>query len=214
MAISTASTPRSPLFERSTSHVRILWTEEHKIDFVGLTSGQGVFSVAYAPLAYAEHEELGDVARDLSRAGSLLVPLAQNDIVLLGFNAPPEIEGAQRDFVFVTAGSWTRAGDSARHFAVAPPSDATMRVVGARPALGLVTMRVQLPQRAEAALRIFDVQGRLVRTLLDGPLDAGLHLATWDLRDRGNRRAARGVYFARLEVAGSRPMVEKIHVLR
>jgi subtilisin family serine protease len=51
-------------------------------------------------------------------------------------------------------------------------------------------------------LRIFDLQGRLVRTLVDGNQSAGEHLAVWTGRDEDGRRAASGTYFYRLEAPG------------
>jgi hypothetical protein len=46
---------------------------------------------------------------------------------------------------------------------------------------------------------VFNVAGRLVRTLADGPFAAGRHRRIWDGTDgRGNPVAA-GVYFARLD---------------
>jgi outer membrane protein assembly factor BamB len=55
-----------------------------------------------------------------------------------------------------------------------------------------------LPARAPVSLQIFDVQGRLVRTLVDGERDAGEHVAHWDGRNRGGTEVAAGIYFARL----------------
>ena len=47
-------------------------------------------------------------------------------------------------------------------------------------------------------LAIFDVRGRLVRTLHTGPLAAGPQAVTWDGRDAAGAAAAAGVYFYRL----------------
>lgn len=59
-----------------------------------------------------------------------------------------------------------------------------------------------LPQSGKVSLKIYDLSGRLVRTLQNGPLTAGRHVRVWDRRgDDGNRMRA-GVYFARLESSG------------
>jgi hypothetical protein len=63
---------------------------------------------------------------------------------------------------------------------------------------------------ARASLRIYDVAGRLVRTLLDGAVGAGDHRIVWQGRDDRGGEVASGVYFYRLEVDGaswSRSMV-------
>ena len=50
-----------------------------------------------------------------------------------------------------------------------------------------------------AAVRIYDVNGRLVRTLLDQSLAAGDHVAVWDGRGAAGRSAAAGIYYYRVE---------------
>lgn len=59
-----------------------------------------------------------------------------------------------------------------------------------------------LAERGNARLRVYDANGRLVRTLADGPREAGAHTVTWDGRDQAGRGAASGVYFVRLEAGG------------
>ncbi|MBK7190740.1 MAG: hypothetical protein IPH86_19315 [bacterium] len=52
-------------------------------------------------------------------------------------------------------------------------------------------------------LRIFDVAGRLVRTLHDGQvLPVGAHEAVWEGRDNAGQPVAAGVYHCRLETGG------------
>ena len=51
-------------------------------------------------------------------------------------------------------------------------------------------------------LRIYDVSGTLIRTLLDGPQTAGQKTVTWNGRDNRGRRATSGVYFYRLQAPG------------
>ncbi|MEZ5064919.1 MAG: S8 family serine peptidase [bacterium] len=64
------------------------------------------------------------------------------------------------------------------------------------------TVRFSLARRGPVSLDVFDVQGRRVRSLVSGPVDAGRHQAVWDGRDSGGQRVASGVYFVRLDVAG------------
>lgn len=55
---------------------------------------------------------------------------------------------------------------------------------------------------ARACIRIYDLQGRLVRTLVDEVFQPGIRTVTWRGRTDGGGEAASGVYFYRLEVAG------------
>jgi hypothetical protein len=59
-----------------------------------------------------------------------------------------------------------------------------------------------LPRAAHVDLRVFDVGGRSVRTLSNGPRPAGVHTAEWDGRDARGVRAGSGVFFVRLESDG------------
>jgi len=59
-----------------------------------------------------------------------------------------------------------------------------------------------LPKAGHTALRIYNINGQLVKTLQDENLEAGRHVIRWDgLNDRGVT-AASGVYFCRLEYVG------------
>jgi hypothetical protein len=67
------------------------------------------------------------------------------------------------------------------------------------------TVTFGLPPAAATApvsLCVFDVAGRLVRTLVDGYLGAGRHRVTWEGDDDRGRRVAGGTYFCRLQWNG------------
>lgn len=61
------------------------------------------------------------------------------------------------------------------------------------------TIRYSLPRAGNATIKIFNIQGQLVRTLVDGHVDAGHHEVTWNGTNQENETAASGVYFYRLE---------------
>lgn len=81
------------------------------------------------------------------------------------------------------------------------------------PFAGATTLAFQLPQAGEARLAVYDMNGRLVRGLFDGPLGAGLHLQAWDGRDDQGRALPDGVYFYRLDADGER-ISEKVMRVR
>ncbi|MBM3288001.1 MAG: T9SS type A sorting domain-containing protein, partial [Candidatus Eisenbacteria bacterium] len=60
-----------------------------------------------------------------------------------------------------------------------------------------------------ARLDLYDIQGRAVRRLLDGPRPAGLQSVVWDGRDEGGAAAPSGIYLYRLR-AGGRNEVRKL----
>ena len=61
------------------------------------------------------------------------------------------------------------------------------------------TIRYQVAQAGRATLRVYDVSGSLVRTLVDRVHPAGAFDARWDGRDGQGRPVASGVYFYRLQ---------------
>jgi flagellar hook assembly protein FlgD len=74
-------------------------------------------------------------------------------------------------------------------------------------------LRVEMSEAAHAKLELFDLSGRRLRSLADRVLDTGAHVVPWDGRDFEGRRAPPGLYFARLTVAGHRPVTTRV-VLR
>ncbi len=70
------------------------------------------------------------------------------------------------------------------------------------PARGSATLRFTLPGTGVASLAVYDVSGRLVRSLARGPFGAGPHVLRWDGRDAAGRVAPAGLYFVRLNAAG------------
>ena len=72
------------------------------------------------------------------------------------------------------------------------------------------TIRYSLSAPEHVDLRIHDLRGRVVRTLVAAQRPAGWHRAVWDGRDDAGRRVASGVYFYRL-AAG--PFVESRKML-
>jgi flagellar hook assembly protein FlgD len=66
---------------------------------------------------------------------------------------------------------------------------------------GVVSFSLPLP--TDARVEIFDIAGRRVARLLDGPRSAGTHTVEWDLTDDSGRAVASGVYLWRIEAGGS-----------
>lgn len=68
-------------------------------------------------------------------------------------------------------------------------------------------IRFSIPEIGRVYLAVYDVNGRLVRVLIDGELSVGAHEVTWDGRDEVGHEVASGVYLARLQyrASGSSP---------
>ncbi len=84
--------------------------------------------------------------------------------------------------------------------------------VAPNPSGGGDAVRLVLAARAAglATVALYDVSGRRVRSLHDGPLDAGPHAFAWDGRDDLGRRVPAGLYFARVRAGDGEVAVRKI----
>ena len=69
------------------------------------------------------------------------------------------------------------------------------------------------PCETDLSIDIYNVNGRLVRSLFSGPAAAGSHQVSWDGIDSHGASVARGVYFCRMNAQGF-SATEKIVVLR
>lgn len=75
------------------------------------------------------------------------------------------------------------------------------------------TIPFSLAQAGAVQLKVFDLLGREVATLVDGPLPAGSHIARWDGRDRDGVAVSSGVYLVKL-TAGAEVATRKIALLK
>lgn len=55
-----------------------------------------------------------------------------------------------------------------------------------------------LSHPSEISLRVFDMRGRMIRTILSSALPEGNHTAIWDGKDDSGRQVSSGPYFCRL----------------
>ncbi len=62
-------------------------------------------------------------------------------------------------------------------------------------------------------LQVYDIRGRLIRTLIDGPRGPGSYQVAWDGRDEKSRRVASGVYLYKIR-AGDFTSVRKMVLVR
>ena len=71
------------------------------------------------------------------------------------------------------------------------------------------SFQLDLVTASTVRLSLYNLNGRLTRTLIDGPMSAGSHVVAWNGTNNRGQRQASGIYFARVE-AGA--FVAKAHV--
>jgi len=94
-----------------------------------------------------------------------------------------------------------------------PLSDLHLAPAAPNPFRAATRIAFALQHETRVRAAIYDMQGRQVRSLANGPLEAGRHAFTWDGRDAEERLAPEGLYVARVE-AGDRVETRKISLIR
>jgi hypothetical protein len=90
-----------------------------------------------------------------------------------------------------------------------PPQSSPSRLrlsMSPNPTAGEIAIAFVLPQAATVTLRVCDVAGRSVRTLMAARLPAGDHVARWDGRTSAGNAAPDGIYFLDLSAGEYRSM--------
>ena len=96
-----------------------------------------------------------------------------------------------------------------------PSHSNTLANFSPNPLIGGGSGQIQftLDQQIQAKIAIFDIKGRLVKTLFDGTGVVGENIVSWDGTDANGRGVANGVYFYHLR-AGDYSAGKKVVVLR
>jgi hypothetical protein len=109
-------------------------------------------------------------------------------------------------FEFIpNVGEKTALAYAPRTYALYPPFP--------NPSYGKTTIRFSLPRDTELILKLYDVSGRALRTLIRGRIKAGVYLLSFDGRDDKGRILPNGVYLLRID-AGSYSRTRKLVILR
>lgn len=107
--------------------------------------------------------------------------------------------------------------NQARTVGVTPGAAAPRLALSVRgnPAVGPAaqSLALALPRSGRASVRVYDLSGALVTTLLERELEAGLHQVAWRGDDASGRKVAPGLYLAVLE-SGSERVTTKLSRLQ
>jgi hypothetical protein len=98
------------------------------------------------------------------------------------------------------------------------PGDVLPRILSLGPAVpnpatASTSVRLDLPAPGRVSMSVYDMCGRLVRTLHDGWMIQGSHAVTWDGDGEAGAPLSTGVYFLRAE-RGTASAVTKVVLLR
>lgn len=100
----------------------------------------------------------------------------------------------------------------------APPTESArfetaLRSIAPNPFNPDTEIQFTLSEQARVRIVVYDVSGRRVASLVDGPMEQGVHVVKWDGHDDSGRGAASGVYFVNM-LAGSRAFSKRVSLVK
>ena len=77
------------------------------------------------------------------------------------------------------------------------PETYAFEIVG-NPFVSTAVVKYALPVNEFVSIKVYDISGKLVKTLVSGNVDAGYYNLKWDGTDDSGRRLAEGIYFVKM----------------
>lgn len=182
--------------------VRLLFLRDHTIKSLRRVNVTETQVLQPLDLVQAGHSRFGDVSAAVRSIGGASTYLLSGDTLRCSFTAIPVLGGKVRDLFLQARGPQltqplasrgdpvSRAPQSTFEFNLAPPQP--------NPSAGQVDLSFSMAESGPVSIRIYDVAGRLIKTLVNEVTDAGSHLVPWDATDENGRRVSPGVYYCRM----------------
>jgi hypothetical protein len=181
--------------------VNLATPEPYFIDWIAAADTTGLEGhLAECPLVLATHSSRGDVVGDATISDGEAIELGQGESLDLEFALVDSTSSERTSFVLTTSGYTTDQAGANQQFSEASAEVCRLRRNSPNPFETSTSMRLLVPSPGRrASLRVYSLNGRVVRTLLDDWIEGGEQLLTWDGRNESGARVAAGVYFYRLE---------------
>ncbi len=170
---------------------------------VDLTSPEGTTVRLHNQSGGSVHNIVGWYPGDLAVDGpgsldDLIGENAQGEwTIWISDNAGADVGMLNSWCVRVIGGTGTDVADE-----FATPVRFELSGVSPNPFNPMTTVTYAMPAPGHVELAVYNVSGRLVKTLVDGDETAGWHAVAWDGRDDNGGSVASGVYFARMMADG------------
>ncbi|HEX5141063.1 MAG TPA: FlgD immunoglobulin-like domain containing protein [Dehalococcoidia bacterium] len=172
--------------------LRLVWQSRHTLGRIGVVSTAEP-SVSAVTAVSARHSDGTDVSAALERQDRRTVTLRPGEYVDLAYDVS-RVPSTSK-LVLLAHGRYFPPGVEATPEA---PAAYFLGQNRPNPFNPMTTIEFGIPSPGKVSLRIFDVSGRLVQTLVDRELPAGFHHADWDGRARSGSSVSSGIYFYEL----------------
>ncbi|MCK4353271.1 T9SS type A sorting domain-containing protein [candidate division WOR-3 bacterium] len=178
-------------------NIKLTWHAPHKLDYIGLgkLSAAKYLMRPYA-LTSAIHSKDGSVKQKLLVEDKKYAELISGDTIKLKFAITGLKPGWVRDFIFVSTGHYiiegTGTGGAQAAGASGLPYAFSLSQNFPNPFCQKTVISYELPVVSKVSLKIYDVVGKLVKTLVNEEKRSGRYSVKWDTKEFPS-----GVYFVR-----------------
>jgi parallel beta-helix repeat protein len=187
------------------------------LEYVGVSQGSLVTGQT-SPVFFEDLGGAGKVQVDLAAMLSTSTLRGSGEVAVVEFR----VVGSGNTTPVLTAADLRDKANRALGKKIEPRQDDTLVSDGAsieftfgaypNPFKGTTEIAFSVPVASEVSLKVYDVNGRLVRSLVEGSLAAGSHRVVWDGRTGAGSQTAPGVYLAVVKI-GDRETASKMFLL-
>jgi hypothetical protein len=176
----------------------ITWTRDYAINSIGLVNIEPAKETKKLQLTSARHSRRGDVTDRIVSTDKKYAEMGKDDYIDLTFRDDSEPnESLTRNFVFTTTGRYVVPSNGE----AAIPTEFGLDQNYPNPFNPSTQIRYYLPQDTRVMLKVYNLLGQEVRTLVSGFESAGIKTINWDGRNDQGHRVASGVYIYKLTVS-------------
>lgn len=172
--------------------VRIIWHTQHTLGWLGLVEAKEV-EPKVVPCLSAVNSRGRSVLPEIGARDGQKATLTPGEHVELEFDASGVPVGSQ--YLLQAYGRYFRTGNES---APAAPAAHFLAQNRPNPFNPSTTIEFGLPAPTPVTLRVYNVAGRKIRTLISKQMPAGFHTVRWDSRDDRGSTVSSGVYFYEL----------------
>ncbi|HID94229.1 MAG TPA: T9SS type A sorting domain-containing protein, partial [bacterium (Candidatus Stahlbacteria)] len=197
--------------------LRLYCEGKARIDYVALVKQEEQeIRIKECPLVSAIHSTNGSVRQELLIVDENYVELVPGDTIALAFTAVGGCHNHIRDFVLVSTGYYVEIGSDGTQSADADvilPMKSDLLSTSPNPFVSSISIRYAVAKNTWVRLDIYDINGRLAKTLINTNLDVGYHTLSWYGKDTKGGTLPSGIYFVRLK-AGEYIETRKVVLVR